>query len=87
MKLNDFLSSNQMTMASFANAVGTTTATISRVADGHVMPRKSLLERIHKETGGLVTPNDLAGLYCREPCHHMAKPARGTRAESDTDGE
>ena len=87
MKLNDFLSSNQMTMANFANAVGTTTATISRVADGHVMPQKSLLERIHKETGGLVTPNDLAGLYCRELCHHMAKLARGTKAESYKDGK
>jgi transcriptional regulator with XRE-family HTH domain len=62
MKLNAFLAANHMTMASFASAVGTTTATISRIADGLVMPRKSLLVRIHRETGGLVTPNDLAGL-------------------------
>lgn len=55
-------------MAAFADAVGTTTATISRVADGIVVPRKALMERIYEATSGLVTPNDLVGLYCAQRC-------------------
>lgn len=68
MKLNEFLIMNGITMANFADAVGTTTATISRVAVGLVVPRKALLTRIHEETGGQVTPNDFLGLYCTTPC-------------------
>jgi predicted transcriptional regulator len=62
MKLNDFLSAEGISMGAFAKTVGTTTATISRVSDGTVVPRKALMERIHDATGGLVTPNDLVGL-------------------------
>lgn len=52
-------------MAQFAMMVGTTTATISRIANGTVTPRRDLLVRIHERTGGLVTPNDLTGLHCQ----------------------
>lgn len=55
-------------MASFATTVGTTAATISRVSDGVVVPRKELMKRIYAASDGLVTPNDLVGLYCVEPC-------------------
>lgn len=51
-------------MASFAQTVGTTTATISRVADGTVVPRRDLMHRIYQATNGLVTPDDLLGLRC-----------------------
>jgi predicted transcriptional regulator len=63
MKLNDFLHERGVTKSAFADLVGTTTATISRIADGSVMPRKALMERIFAATGGAVTPNDLAGLH------------------------
>ena len=68
MKLNDFLSAERTSMGAFAKTVGTTTATISRVADGTVVPRKALMERIYDATAGLVTPNDLVGLYCARRC-------------------
>lgn len=68
MKLNDFLTSNDTSMARFAQTVDTTTATISRIADGAVVPRRDLMHRIYKATNGLVTPNDLVGLHCVQPC-------------------
>lgn len=68
MKLNDFLKAEDISMGAFAKTVGTTTATISRAADGVVVPRKALMERIYKATAGMVTPNDLVGLYCVRPC-------------------
>ena len=61
-KLNEFLVQNSISMTSFAQTVGTTTATISRVIDGSVVPRKTLMLRIFEETNGQVTPNDLVGL-------------------------
>jgi len=68
MKLNDFLNLNGVTKSAFANRIGTTVATVSRIGDGHVVPRRPLLERIHAETGGTVTPNDLTDLYCNGGC-------------------
>ena len=63
MKLNDYLDSQNITKTEFSRRANTTLATISRISDGLMMPRKELLERIYKETGGMVTPNDIAGLY------------------------
>jgi len=89
MKLNDFLTTNQITMATFAQAVGTTTATVSRVADGLVVPRKALLTRIYKETGGQVTPNDLVGLYCVKPCAlgRLGGPQNKNSLQENADGQ
>ena len=67
-KLNDFLSDRGISKSAFAMQIGTTAATVSRIGDGIVMPRKALLRRIHESTGGLVTPNDVLGLYCTHPC-------------------
>jgi transcriptional regulator with XRE-family HTH domain len=63
MKLNDFLRSTGISMSRFAEQIGTTTATVSRIADGSVVPRKNLLIRIFEVTGGQVTPNDLTGIH------------------------
>ncbi|WP_179379773.1 hypothetical protein [Jannaschia marina] len=68
MTLNDFLSSRGISMAVFAKSVNTTTATVSRIADGIVTPRKGLMKRIYDATDGAVTPNDLVGLHCVQPC-------------------
>lgn len=68
MKLNDFLRENELSKSAFAAAIGTTVATISRIGDGLVVPRRSLLVRIHEETGGMVTPNDIVGVRCVRPC-------------------
>lgn len=50
-------------MAAFAEQIGTTAATVSRISDGLVVPRKKLLVRIYEATGGLVCPNDLTGIH------------------------
>lgn len=68
MKLNDFLHERGVMKSAFADLVGTTVATVSRIGDGHVVPRRELLERIHRATDGAVTPNDITGLYCAVPC-------------------
>lgn len=73
MKLNDFLDHHGISLTAFAEQVGTTAATVCRIGQGHVVPRRRLLERIHEATGGQVTPNDLVGLYCASPCE-MARP-------------
>lgn len=67
MKLNDFLSSHGVSKSAFAKKIGTTTATVSRIADGLVVPRRALMHAIHHHTGGEVTPNDLVELYPPDP--------------------
>lgn len=71
MKLNDYLTKHELSKGAFARRLGTTTATVSRIADGLVVPRRKLLQRIHQETDGLVTPNDLTELYCAVGCPEM----------------
>lgn len=50
-------------MAAFAEQIGTTAATVSRISDGLVVPRRKLLIRIYEATGGQVCPNDLTGIH------------------------
>ena len=77
MKLGSFLGLNGIPMAEFAVRVGATKATISRVVNGKVVPRRNLIEAIHRETCGIVTPNDLFGLF----------PASPERSSAEADGE
>lgn len=77
MRLNDFLTAENTSMGDFAKTVGTTTATISRVADGIVVPRKDLMHRINVATRGLVTPNDLVGIYCTQACPNVEDQKKG----------
>ena len=82
MKLNDFLAAENTSMGHFAKTVGTTTATISRIADGIVVPRKDLMQRINIATRGLVTPNDLVGIYCTQACPNVEEQQkRGSNDE------
>lgn len=84
MKLNDFLSLQRISKSSFAERLGTTTATVSRISSGLVVPRRDLLERIHKQTDGLVTPNDLTGLYCVERCKAKMSGSFGHPTKKET---
>ena len=63
MKLNVFLQNHNLQSAEFAARIGTTGATLSRILSAQVVPRRGLMEAIYRETGGLVTPNDLVGLH------------------------
>lgn len=76
MKLSEFLRHNQVTLTEFAVQIGTTTATVSRIVDGLVIPRRKLLLRIFEETGGVVTPNDLTGIPSSD---HTPKTAETTK--------
>lgn len=76
-KLNDFLAQRGISKTAFAVQIGTTAATVSRIGDGIVVPRKDLLHRIYRATGGLVTPNDLVGLYCAHPCPNTKPGTEG----------
>ncbi len=49
-------------MAGFAQKVGTTGATICRIINNRVVPRRDLMAAIYRETRGAVTPNDLVQL-------------------------
>ena len=59
MTLDDYLSSKQLSQATFARLVGSTPSTISRVRSGKRFPGRALAKRIHQETKGLVTVQDL----------------------------
>lgn len=52
MTLSEFLRQNQVTLTEFAARIGTTVATVSRIADGIVVPRRKLMLRIFEVTGG-----------------------------------
>jgi len=79
MTLNDFLSSHGISKVVFAQTVNTTVATVSRISDGLVTPRRDLMKRIYAATEGAVTPNDLIGLYCVRPCENVL----GQRIQQD----
>lgn len=77
MTLNEYLQSTGTLMIDFARKVGTTPATVSRIADGSVTPRRALMQRIFEATGGTVTPNDLTGLHGpAHPCDRIPNPPK-----------
>lgn len=59
MNLHAFLKQNHLSISQFAAEVESTAGTISRVADGLVVPRRALMLRIYVATSGRVSPNDL----------------------------
>lgn len=63
MRLDEFLTSNRLTLHEFAREIGVDAATVHRIKEGRVAPHRKTLERIHQATGGAVTPNDILGLH------------------------
>ena len=57
-KLAAFLSSNKIKQADFAQIVGASQPTISRLMAGTVMPSLALAVAIERETGGVIKPSD-----------------------------
>lgn len=66
MTLHEYLSRHALRPAEFARSLGVSAATISRVLNGRVVPRRALMAAIHAATGGRVTPNDLLDLHPAE---------------------
>src|SRR5437764_810079 len=61
MELSGWLDRTKMPRSAFARAVGVSPGRITQICEGE-LPSLELAERIAKETGGAVTPNDFLGL-------------------------
>ena len=66
MKLEDYLTTNALTLTKFSEQCGVSAPTIYRIKNQQVVPTKSTMVAILEATGGLVTPNDLVDLHGRE---------------------
>lgn len=58
MKLAAYLREQGLTLEQFAQKIGRTAASVSRLQNGKQRPDWDTMEAIRRETGGLVTPND-----------------------------
>ncbi|WP_245442946.1 helix-turn-helix domain-containing protein [Methylobacterium terrae] len=84
MKLADYLSDAQIGDSTFAGRIGVTRQTLWRYKSGERRPEWDVLERISRETGGQVTPNDFLSdapmpAVAEHPdteAHERAKPLR-----------
>ncbi len=59
MMLNDYLTTNKLTLAQFAARTGVSASTVFRIRDGEVLPSLRTIQRIETATCGLVTRIDL----------------------------
>ena len=62
MKLTDFLASEKMTRADFADRMGVHPVTVSKWCSGAMRPGWSAMERIQALTAGRVTAQDFMAL-------------------------
>lgn len=58
MTLDDWLTSTNTADKDFADRIGVSRVTLFRLKTGRRKPGQVVMERIHTETGGAVTPND-----------------------------
>ena len=58
MKLKDYLALDGNTASKLASDCGVAVSTITRAANGDIMPARILMAAIYQHTAGEVTPND-----------------------------
>lgn len=58
MKLSQWLEINKTTASAFAETIGRSTSTVTRLVRGETTPRSSTMGAINKVTDGAVQPND-----------------------------
>jgi transcriptional regulator with XRE-family HTH domain len=58
MKLAEYLATNKISQADFAQLIQAKQVTVSRYVTGRRMPRRDRLERIREATGGAVSADD-----------------------------
>lgn len=58
MKLETFLTENEMSRSDFARIVGVSEVSICRYIANQRMPKRDVLSKIMEATNGAVTPND-----------------------------
>lgn len=61
MQLIDYLLSRGLHPRAFAEMIDVSEVTVHRYLEGKRIPRRDIMQRIVKETGGLVTANDFFG--------------------------
>ncbi len=62
MTLTEYLAQEGKTASALAKACGCAVSSITRAASGDITPSRELMQSIHRETGGAVTPNDFYGV-------------------------
>ncbi len=62
MKLSEYMKKRSLSATALAEELGVAVSTITRAANGKVMPSKPLMASIHKLTAGKVTPSDFYDL-------------------------
>lgn len=60
MKLRDYLAERNLTAAAFGRQIGLSRSATLRLVKGTRRPSWPVMEKIEKETGGAVLPNDFA---------------------------
>ena len=78
MRLIDWLKQNGIRQINFADRVGVSYLTIHKTAHGKSFPQADLARKIHLETAGQVTANDLLNHYLEQA---------GTPLKSSNDGK
>ena len=73
MTLDEYLTTNGISGAAFAERIGVNAATVYRIKTGRVFPHRSTLAAIVEATEGAVTANDL-----------VATAVSGSQAEHQT---
>ena len=73
MKLEDYLTTNALTLAQFSDQCGVSAPTIFRIKNQQVVPTKSTMVAILEATDGKVTPNDLVDLHGRQSLTNKEK--------------
>ena len=81
MKLSDWLSREGITQSEFARRIERDPATVTKIIKGHVRPDWTTLERIQRETGGDVLPNDFFGIDAPTPEGPAPGGAKGTKTQ------
>ncbi|WP_430470050.1 hypothetical protein [Thalassospira lucentensis] len=61
MKLSEWLKATKTKKSVFADRIGVSPSTVTRLCDGSLMPNVETAHRVWAETGGAVTPNDFYG--------------------------
>lgn len=62
MKLADYLKTNKVSATTLADELGVSVSTITRAANGDIIPSRELMSKLFEATAGKVTPNDFFGI-------------------------
>lgn len=62
MTLSEYLASTGETPTDFGKKIEVSSESVSRYRDGERIPAREVMQRIVRETGGKVTPNDFYGV-------------------------